>query len=279
VLFAFFCYRWLAPTKTTARPPTRQAWILLSAWALLYLLVVPFCGQYIDRYQETGTFFPTNMKAQPLPSLWSHGFAERPGVISFRRTYLTFPLLDLLETPIVNTQNTDGYTVHRTSIWAQLYGQMNFAHFSQWPDTWVSATPLVIWLGRSILVLALIPTGIAFAGLLRAVTREIRALWRKLPCTPMHWLFFLLLSGYSLFLFFYTWQIRDFATMKPIFIFPAILGMSYCFAFGLDLAFQALRKAFLRRALHLALSALLLLFWIDIFTMILHLGQAPIGGI
>jgi hypothetical protein len=254
----------------------KAGWI--AVWIALYLLIVPWLGQYIERYQETGKLFSTNMPSNPLPTLWSFGFAERPGVVSLRRSYLSFPFLDLLETPIISTESKTDFPIHRTSLWAQLYGQMNFAHFSEWPWSWATNTPFILWLGRCIFVLALFPTLLAVAWFLITTLSETHTFIRKRTLSDESLLHILLIVGYFIFIFIYTWVIRDFATMKPIFVMPAILSMAFFLAGALDRAFQLIHNRIFLWTMHGALGALTLLFWVDIFSLILHLNHIPFLG-
>jgi hypothetical protein len=251
---------------------------LFAGWIMLFLAIVPYFGQYIERFQETGKPFPTNMPINPLPTLWSHGEAERPGVVSLRRSYLSFPIQDLLQTPIISTESRTEYPIHRTNLWAQLYGQMNFAHFSEWPPSWATNTPFIQWLGRCIFILALFPTLTAAAWFLRIIVLETLSFFRKRNFTEENILHILLLCGYFTFIFIYTWEIRDFATMKPIFVLPAVISFSFFLAGGLDGIFRMAKNRFLQWAMHGALGALTILFWLDIFSLVLHLNHIPFLG-
>jgi hypothetical protein len=249
---------------------------LAIVWLILFLLIVPWCGQYIERYQQTGQLFPTNMTPEPLPSLFSHGEARRPGVVSFRRTYLTFPLANLLAQPNIGTDSN--YPIHRTSLWAQLYGQMNYAQFAEWPESWEEHTPFLDWVARSAFVLALLPSILAAGRFLFLCFSIPWNLAHRKPVGLDIWLHTISIIAYLLFIFLYSWQMRDYDTMKPIFLFPAILSMGFFLASGLDWAFRVARILPLRGALHLALGCLTALYWLDIAALVFHLNHWPFPG-
>jgi hypothetical protein len=272
VLLGIFLIRLIQQARQGAWKSARITAVFLSAWIILFGLIVPSFGQYIERYQETGSAFTTNMPIQPLPSLFSYSKVERPGVVSLVDSYFSIPALDLMQNPMVTSQTPKGYTPQRTSFWVQLYGQMNFAHFAAWPFSWQSTSALVRNIGRSIFILALLPTSVAMIWFLRSVLFNLWTLIHKREVDFIALLHVFTIAIYFSFLFLYTWQIRDFATMKPAFLLPAILSMCYFLAGGLDKLFQIAKNRLFRMVAYGALAALLVLFCVDISILIRHLA-------
>jgi hypothetical protein len=250
-----------------------SSFALLFFWLLTYLLIVPYFGQYIERYEEQGSPFVTNLKADPLPSLFASSESGRSGVISFSESYLSFPILSLLQTPMITSQTIDIAPAHRVSLWAQLYGSANFAHFLQWPESWQSTTPFIIDIGRCIIVLGLFPT---IAGALWFIIFWIRNLLDLLlrgRFEEESWVHILILTGYLAFVCLYAWEYRDFGTMKAIFIFPALISIVFFISGGLEACFGRLQGAAMHILMQVGLGVLVVLYILDIGDLILQLAR------
>lgn len=223
---------WFA-AHAIARPAGRLAtagWA--TAFVVVFLLVVPFAGEYWHRHREHGSPFVTNIPPRPLPDLLARSWVARPGVTSIADSYLTFPLLDLLRIP-QNGNEKHHYPAHRTSLWSQLYGRTFFVHFDYHPTAWRNDHPWIVLLGRIVLVLALVPSTITAAGIVVEAARLVRRPSAE-ALTDEAFLHLATFGGYVAFIVLYTMRFRDFSTMKSIFLYPAALCVTYFFIRGAE---------------------------------------------
>jgi hypothetical protein len=161
----------------------------------------------------------------------------RPGVVSVYDSYLTFKLLDLVRFPYT----TAGFPIvpaHRSSVFSQLYGRLHFLHLDSWPAAWRLRSQTYYPVGRLNLLLGLVPSGLFLLGLGLNLGRQAVALRRG---GPLRWfqegdgpplLCLLLCLGYLGFIVLFTKSHRDFSAMKPIYLFPGILGFVKVLADG-----------------------------------------------
>jgi hypothetical protein len=245
----------------------------LSIWLIIYLLIVPYFGQYIERYKEQGSPFITNIPADPLPSLFARSESGRPGVVSFPESYLSFPFLNLLQTPVIMSQGADIAPAHRVSIWAQLYGGANFAHFYEWPSSWQSYWSLTLDLGRCILILALFPTIASALWFTIFWIKKLLDLLFKGRFEEEYWIYILVLMGYLVFVCLYAWEYREFTTMKVVFIFPALISIVFFISGGLEACFYHLQSGVIHFLMQMGLGILVILYIIDISYLILQLAH------
>jgi hypothetical protein len=141
---------------------------LRSAAALLLFALVIILGatvnrSYQDNYRVTGHLLPINMAPAPAPYFFQHTIAYRPGVTSIASAFFTFRIFDLVETPFIVDGGTP-YSLHRTSLWSQLYGRTYFLHFDQWPPSWQDQSLSLRVVGRALFVLGLLPTWLLVWG-------------------------------------------------------------------------------------------------------------------
>lgn len=156
----------------------------------------------------------------------------RPGITSIADSYFTFRFLDLINTPYI----TSDITLHRTSLWSQLYGRTYSIHFSNWPPSWSSTDPYIVNLTRMILILAFLPTSLFITGAIRTIVNII--LWGFSENSffelqrNLTFLLILLISIAGLILFSYTY--KDFSAMKSIYLYPALLSFTYFLISGIE---------------------------------------------
>jgi hypothetical protein len=247
--------------------------LYLVLWLVAYGLIVPSAGQYIERYKENGSAFYNGDRPNPLPNLYARSTPGRPGVVSFSESYLSFPFVNLVEYPVILSQESDINPANRTSLWAQLYGRANFAHFDQWPWSWRTDNPIVLNIGRCILVLALFPTLAGAFYFFYSAVINLRALFWRGKIEEELWIHTLALGGYILFVAVYAWEYRDFSTMKAIFIFPAMISIVYFIAKGLTALYARIENIIARFAMQAILGSLALLYILDIGYLILQLAR------
>jgi hypothetical protein len=116
----------------------------------------------------------------------------------------------------------------------------------------------VLFIGRVILLLALVPTALLLAGVVAASVRVVRQLVS--PNGPNEALVITL--PFYMFLAFamaYAYRYRAFTVMKAIFLYPALLTFAYHFAVGFDWAFSGHRQRLRGWPRTLATSTLALL--------------------
>jgi len=247
--------------------------LFLGVWLSAFFLIVPYFGQYIQRYRENGSPFVTNLTPDPLPSLFARSETGRPGVVSFSESYLSFPIINLLETPMIVSQEDEINPANRTSLWAQIYGRANFAHFDQWPESWQTDNPIILDIGRCILVLALLPTLAGALCFLFNIVKNSITLLTKAKFEEEPWVHTLVLGGYILFVMLYAWEYRNFNTMKAIFIFPALISMGYFIGNGLQAVYMRVTSRLFRSIMHLVLGSLVFFYILDISYLILQLAH------
>jgi len=208
-----------------------------AALVLAFIVFVPVAGEYWARYQQTGNAFWSSQAPSPPPRFLEETFVKpkRPGITSVVGGYFTFRLVDLLEEPLV-TNGLDVYPPHRTSLWSFAYGSAHSNHYDNYPPTWALGNAGVLWLLRTIFIVALVPTALLVIGTARGVLRTAADLFSGAP--PSDWsarvLLAVVTSGYVAFLMLYSYQYRDFGTMKPIFIYPVMAPLMAYYALELQ---------------------------------------------
>jgi hypothetical protein len=204
---------------------------------LVFVAIVPVAGEYWSRYQQTGNAFWISQEPSPPPHFLEPSYpkSKRLGITSVVSGYFTFRLLDLLKEPLV-TNDPDVYPPHRTSLWSFVYGSAHSNHYDYYPQSWQSDSASVLWLLRTTWILALIPTALLALGVVRGTLRTAVAGLRRVASTD--WSAEVLLAaaaaGYAIFLMAYCYKYRDFATMKPIFLYPAVAAYVAYYAREVD---------------------------------------------
>lgn len=216
----------------------RWKWPLLACLMLAAVVGAGALDEYGRTYQTKGSPFATNRDRMPWPAFFEKTTefpsSVRPGVRSIADSVFTFRLVDMLRNPITWARGST-YPEHRTSIWSQVYGNAHSVHFDGHPDSWRSWQPEVIWTTRAILVLALPATAVLLAGFVLLSSGTLIEAVRRRPPPPLENLLLVVAVGSQLsFLVLYCMRIRNFGTMKAIFIAPALLGFVWCFAIAGD---------------------------------------------
>src|SRR5262249_23014322 len=134
------------------------------------------------------------------------------------------------------------YPLHRTSLWTRIYAQTQSSRFEAWPRSWASGSPAVRDLTRALLVLGLVPTAIFFLGFnsalrgLVAVKRPVIAAPDLVGGVDESWAAVVLLLtaavGYTAFAAAYALRLRDYSSMKQIFLLPGLIAFAAVFAEG-----------------------------------------------
>jgi hypothetical protein len=268
-----FTLKALAAPKDSARAGTNYLWQMGAFVAVFVVAVLPM-GQYLESYCRYGSLFVTNSDKKPLPGLVDDTFYGRPGVTSIRNSYLTFRLVDMIRHPVV-TNDAEHFPWHRTSFWSQMYGRAHFVRFDDWPISWQTESTFVLNVGRALLLLGLVPTLLFVWGITRRLWEWSHAVPKsRLWADTNEWILAVFLFGYLSLSIMYSLQYRDYATMKVIFVFPALLPIAYFLAegcanfycrFGSD---QRIWLPFLA-----VFSLLLLLYCVDVVSLIIEMPK------
>jgi hypothetical protein len=249
VVIVYLCvFAVLLIRRAGSSPPPRGR--VLAAMALCVALFVPavaFFGPYLDNYRTGGSIFAQNITPAPLPHFWKETDAYRPGIRSIVGGFLTFRFVNMLEQPaLMNSALHDrndptnyhvtGYPLHQTSLWSQLYGNLHFVHFANWPETWRTRSEIVRGIGRAALILGLAPTAVLLLGMLGEGARCLTTLVgrRGPPRTAGELVFPIAALGSLAFSIAIALRMRDFGIMKVIYIFPGLLAFGWCFARGYE---------------------------------------------
>ncbi len=259
------CALVLVRPRVDALPGGRRAVLAYGlAFAVLVIPAVAFIGPYAEYQRRFGSPFVTNMENSPAPHLFRQTFTERPGLTSLAHGLLTFRLLDLLEHP-ASTADPTTYPTHRTSLWTRVYAHNFSIRFERTPPSWESTSPTVENLTRILFLLGLVPIALLALGAAAAVRDVVRS-WltdgdagssqegRDGP--PEAWpataLLVLTAAGYLAFVALYSVRVRDYSTMKQIFVLPGLLGFVAFTAKGIDCvaawSARERRGAFVNRA-------------------------------
>jgi dolichyl-phosphate-mannose-protein mannosyltransferase len=216
------------------------------AFAFLVAPAVAVIGPYADYQRRFGSPFVTNIGQSPAPHLFRQTFEERPGLTSMAHGLLTFRLVDLLEHP-ASTADPTSYPAHRTSLWTRIYAHTFSIRFEGTPPSWKSASHAVANLTRILFLLGLVPSALLVLGAAAAVRGLVRG-WRTdadpggsreaRNDPPEAWpaaaLLVLTAAGYLAFVALYSVRVRDYSTMKQIFVLPGLLGFVAFTAKGID---------------------------------------------
>ncbi|MCP4121821.1 MAG: hypothetical protein GY751_08700 [Bacteroidetes bacterium] len=219
----------------------RQKHVLkaIALTSLLFLLIVPYLGNYIENYKDSKQVLGLNGLYSPPPQFFKRSYVDRPGVISIFDSYLTFRFIDLIRNPTISNDH-DEYAANRTSIWSQVYGRTFSARFDQWPLSWISLEESVIRTNRLLLMLGLAPLMIWLLGLFISTKHFFKGIRDKLFDDDWFVNLLMLLAASSMItmLLRLTWQHRDFCTMKAIYLWPGLMGFLYLIGTGLTKAME-----------------------------------------
>ncbi len=238
-----------------------------AIFTVVFFSIVPFAGGYFNNYKKYDNAFINNIsKMDSPPEFFHRTYPIRPGITSVVDGYFTFRIFDMFKQPYI-TNGNEGYSLHRTSLLSQLYGRTFFLHFDQHPGSWATMNPNVLLTGKILLGLGLFPLIVFLVGLYFYLKDFIASVNKRDALsvfTNYHWMHFFLFSACMLFIIKYTYNYRDFSTMKSIFIFPVLLSIVTIFMKG----FSKIRKILFTRVMTIALSCLTILSLLDVFFLI-----------
>ncbi len=206
----------------------------LATLLLITFAVVPYFGGYYNNYKQYHSFTLSAWEKDPPPDFFKKTVAMRPGVRCMSEAYFTFRYFDMVRQPYINNE-VDNRPLHRTSLWSQLYGRTMFMHFDQWPIGWQSQSPLIVNIGRALIILGIVPllfflTGI-FLNLGALLIKLYERDWQWFS-VPLNYYFLFITLAYLSASMFYCYTYRDFSAMKSIYIFPGFIAFIKMFCDG-----------------------------------------------
>ena len=277
----------------------RGAAIRGAIFVALVGLPVALIGPYYSYQRQYGTPFVTNWPPSPRPFFLQETFVERPGLTSVVYGLFTFHLVDLLRRPeLGHPDDQTNYPRYRTSLWSMVYGQANSAQLMSWPPSWKARSPFRLQITRALFILGLVPTGLFACGFV-AMAREVALGWLRdrgrdfygdaLAPWPATLLLLIAAAGYLAFIAVYSIRLRDYGTMKTIFILPALpafaaaldVGGAQLLAWakgGASRAHERLRRAIVRAVL-LAFTLLFLGYVADLGVLAAQLADDRAAGV
>jgi len=208
---------------------------------------------YGENWLRYGSPFVTNMPPDPVPA---HFFVHVPtteprryveGVHTGFTWLFTFRLFELLRLPHMHSAPIP----LSTSMWSILYGEWNFVHLDRWPYFWDDDRTGLMWLGRGLLLLALLPAGIFLVSLFRHSANAVRIFRDRSQWDAARIMLVLSVLGQFAFVAIYSYRGRLYEFAKAIFLFPSLLGIAWLFALGVqrfEQRFQSSRIRFLLTA-------------------------------
>ena len=123
------------------------------------------------------------------------------------------------------------------------------------------------------MVLALFPTLAGVVFFIYYLIRNLRNLFFRGMFEEEPWTHILVLIGFFSLIILYSWEIRDYSSMKAIFIFPALISIVFCVSQGLNFMFFRISNKILRSAMHGVLGSLVIFYVLDIAFLILQLAR------
>jgi len=252
--------------------------IFLCAFLFISIPIISIFSQYDEYYRMYGSPIVINKEKSPLPYFFEKTYVGgKTGTVSLFNGYFTFQFFDLIRTPFLDRKSPTGtYSSSKSSLWTQLYARSNFIQYEGYPKDWFTKyTNHIYRLGKIIYVIALIPLVIFLFGIFLDTKKNICGLFKNKFSyfkAEHTWLFSLFFWAFILFIIKFTIEYREFSSMKPIYIYPALLTFVYMFSLGLTFVTERLSKPYVRKSIFFALFLLIVLYIIDIAYLIQKLS-------
>lgn len=215
--------------KILSKSSKKKRTILLKYFLTIFLVfvaIVPYAGGYYTYYKKYKSL-PTSMWGyDPPPKFFESTFTNRPGIRNMAEGFFTFQYLDMIRQPYINNES-DNFPLHRTSLWSQLYGRTVFMHFDQWPGSWQTTSPVIINVGRVLIILGIIPLLLFLHGLFKGLSQAVKRFFKKGISSlskSNDYIHLIVTVVFLLCSVKYSYSIRDFSAMKSIYIFPGFIS-------------------------------------------------------
>ena len=235
-------------------------------------------SQYLTNYKNNEPVAGMNIGMQPLPGFFEKTYYARPGITSIQDGFFTFKYINLLKVPRLPLVPYDpNYPDHRTSLWTQVYARAHSVHFANWPSSWSTTDENLFPLTRAIFIFALLPSVLLVVGAWISLFESGRAILKRAGSSlqAQHYgLFDFLFWSYVAFVSVYALSYRDFAVMKALFMYPALLSFCYLFIKGAETIQNALKgqKWFMATLVSVTVI-LIVLYSLDVAILIAHLNS------
>jgi hypothetical protein len=247
---------------------------VLQLITVILLVFLNPVSQYFFNFQNYGSpVLASIAEKRPLPHFFTQTHYSDSGVISIQDGFFTFKFADLLKHPRIERGDWTKQPL-RTSFWTLLYGRAHSLHFDNWPVSWSTSSDQVFPLTRSIYILATIPTFIILFGAALQIKFMVHGFNQTVSVMKYSQsaLMLLVFGGYLGFVVMYSIIDQGYQVIKAIFVFPALLSLVFFFLQGyqkLNLFLEINRR--LKFAIDAALIALLFLYAMDVYILIVHL--------
>lgn len=230
--------------------------ILLLVLGILIIPCIAVFGNYYRKYKTHNNPFLTNMPVAPAPAWFGETseFTGRKGVTTVSESFFTFRFLSLISEPYNTNDLSEKYPAHRVSFFTQLYGQFSNAFFERSPPSWTIENPIAMNFVRANYLLQLPLLLLFIAGIFFSLKR----LFISRNTSDFIHLASLLL--YLVFTIRYAYTIRDFSTMKIIFLFPVLPSMLFVFQCGIE----KLKNNFMQAAIFALISVSIILYVVNL---------------
>jgi len=246
-------------------PPVRRCIVAGALLTVVFVPTVGLLGQYVEKIERGIAPFAVKPSYAPPPSFFKKSNYYRPGIRSVVDGYFTFRWLDLFKDPAVRDFENGEPPAFRTSFWTLLFARLNVIHS---PTKWASFDSTALAAARTAFVFALAPFFLLGWGVWASVVKWKNAFadqraFESFVHEGVYW--DVLAAFFILFLIAYSFKLRDFSSVKTLFLFPALLPFARLFAEGVSAGERALGA---RLILGVKLS-LVILWWVYVWTLFL----------
>ncbi len=266
VIAVFFIF------KIFSQPERYQKLRLAKFFAssiLCFFFIVLFAGGYYTYFKKYNSLPSSVWNKDPAPFFFKDSYIARPGVMNMATGFFTFRYFDMIRQPYINNE-CDNYPLHRTSLWSQLYGRTVFLQFDQWPPAWQTHAPVVIFVGRVLIALGIVPLFLFLWGFGRGIIDFVKNILKKGSAYLAEENNYLHI-GVTVALFSvivkYCHDYRDFSAMKSIYIFPGFISYIKLFMDG----YESVKGFLLKRLINIVLIIMVVFSILDIGHLIYQL--------
>jgi hypothetical protein len=205
--------------------------IFLTITLISFFYIVIVQGGYYAYYKNYNSLPTSAWGNAPPPFLFKETvpkdtFHDRPGITSISKGFFTFRYFDMVRQPYINNE-VDNFPLHRTSLWSQLYGRTVFMHFDQWPPAWQAQTAIVVFIGRVLIILGIVPLLLFLSGYCLGVMLFFKNSLQKgrvYLATNNNYLHIGVTTTFLAASIKYSYDLRDYSTMKSIYLFPGLIS-------------------------------------------------------
>jgi uncharacterized membrane protein YwzB len=197
--------------------------LLMLVWVIGVFLVIAFSGGYVEKFQTYRTPFKTNMNksAPPVISGDDTAYVGRKGVNSITTSYLSFNIISLLKKPYI-TNGTVCLEAHRQSFFTLLFGQYSNFLFENHPFKWQTNNNDSHNISRINYVVHVVILCFVLWAVFSIVFEKD---WSARFVKDATWVQVFLLGAFVVFVVKYSYDYRDYSTIKLAFIYPVYVGL------------------------------------------------------